>query len=256
MGIIDTHAHLYDKAFDEDRDTIVQNAQQAGVQKIILPNVGEQTLQPMLELEKNYPNYCYAAIGLHPQEVRENYKEQLLFVEKELQNRPYIAIGEIGIDAYWDKTYITQQTTAFVQQVEWALAYQLPIIIHVREAFKEVFAALQPYQKSGLRGVFHSFTGGVAEAEQIIRLGGFKIGINGIATFKNGGVAEVVAQIPIQHIVLETDAPYLAPTPYRGKRNETAYIVQVRNKLSELYQLPYETIDQTTTASAMSLFFQ
>lgn len=255
MGIIDTHAHLYDKAFDEDRDTIIANAQQAGVTKIILPNISEQTLQPMLGLASQYPKYCYPAIGLHPQEVKDDYQQQLLFVKNELKIRPYIAVGEIGIDLYWDKTYLAQQTRVFVQQVEWALEYHLPIIIHVREAFDQVIEALRPYQDTELKGVFHSFTGEISDFERIIQLGDFKIGINGILTFKNSSLAQTLAHIPIEYILLETDAPYLAPTPFRGKRNETAYITQVRDKLAEIYELPDTTIDQITTASATSLFF-
>ncbi len=254
MGIIDTHSHLYSDDFDEDREIVIQRAKQAGVDKIVLPNIDENTLLGMLDMEKKYPSYCYAAIGLHPEGVKENYQEALKFVKRELEMRKYIAIGEIGIDLYWDKTYKDEQIKAFSQQVKWALEYNLPIIIHTRESFEEVMSVLDDFRGKGLKGVFHSFTGTIEQALQIIDFQGFKIGINGIVTFKNSGLDKTVEKIPIEHIIMETDSPYLTPTPYRGKRNESSYVALVRDKLSEIYHLSKEEVDIITTQSAEELF--
>ncbi len=254
MGIIDTHSHLYAEEFNEDRNAVIQRAKKAGVEKIVLPNIDEKTLQGMLDMEEKYPNYCYPAIGLHPEGVNENYKQVLKFVKRELERRKYIAVGEIGIDLYWDKTYKNEQIKAFSQQVEWALEYNLPIIIHTRESFEEVMSVLELFREKGLRGVFHSFTGTIEQALQIIDFQGFKIGINGIVTFKNSGLDKTVEQIPIEHIIIETDSPYLTPTPYRGKRNESSYVALVRDKLSDIYQLSKQQVDTITTQSAKTLF--
>ncbi len=254
MGIIDTHSHLYAEEFNEDRSAVIQRAKEAGVEKIVLPNIDEKTLEGMLDMEEKYPNYCYPAIGLHPEGVNENYEQTLQFVKRELERRKYIAVGEIGIDLYWDKTYKNEQIKAFSQQVEWALEYNLPIIIHIRESFDEVMSVLEPFREKGLRGVFHSFTGTVEQALQIIDFQGFKIGINGIVTFKNSGLDTTLEQIPIEHIIMETDSPYLTPPPYRGKRNESSYVALVRDKLSDIYQLSKEEVDTITTQSAKSLF--
>jgi len=201
-----------------------------------------------------YPGYCFAAIGLHPTSVKADFQQELSMVRAELQFNQYVAVGEIGIDLYWDKTFLDQQIIAFKQQIEWALEFNLPVIIHVRDSFAETMEALAPYKDSGLRGVFHSFTGSVEEAEEIIAFGGFLLGINGIVTFKNSGLAAVVAQIDLKHILLETDSPYLTPAPHRGKRNESAYTTLVAQKLAEVYNCTPEYIDEQTTRNALALF--
>jgi TatD DNase family protein len=252
--MIDTHSHIYSEEFDADRAEVIQRANKAGVTHIILPNCDSSTLPQMLKLENEYPNYCYAAIGLHPTSVKENYLEELAIIELELKRRKWIAIGEIGIDLYWDKTFINEQISAFQQQIEWSLEYKLPVIIHVRDSFRETMNALALYKNSGLKGVFHSFTGSLDEAREIIDFGGFTLGINGIVTFRNSGLAAVVSEIDLKHILLETDSPYLTPAPHRGKRNESAYVSLVCNKLAEIYNLTPKEVDKQTTSNAKSLF--
>ncbi|HEY6913569.1 MAG TPA: TatD family hydrolase [Paludibacter sp.] len=252
--MIDTHSHIYSEEFDTDRAETIQRAKEAGITHIILPNCDSETLPQMLSLEAEYPDYCYAAIGVHPTSVKENYREELALVKSELERRNWIAVGEIGIDLYWDKTFLTEQIAAFQQQIDWALEYDLPVIIHVRNSFDETMEALAPYKNSGLKGVFHSFTGTVEEAREIIEFGGFMLGINGIVTFKNSGLAAVVEQIDLKHILLETDAPYLTPAPHRGKRNESAYTLLVARKLAEVYNCSLEQIVGQTTQNALLLF--
>lgn len=252
--MIDTHSHIYDEAFDADRAEIIERAQTAGVEKIFLPNVDSESLSRMLQLESEYPDFCYAAIGLHPTSVKENYRNELQLVQTELERRKYIAIGEIGIDLYWDKTFYTEQVFVFQQQIEWALKYDLPVIIHVRDSFRETMNALIPFKNKGLKGVFHSFTGDVAMANEILEFGGFLLGVNGIVTFKNSGLSETLGQIDLKNIVLETDAPYLTPVPFRGKRNESAYVKYVCAKLAEIYRLTIGEIDHVTTQNVKSLF--
>lgn len=252
--MIDTHSHIYSEDFDVDRAEAIRRAREVGVKHIILPNVDSETLPQMLALEAEYPGFCHASIGLHPTSVKENYIQELALIESELKRRDWIAIGEIGIDLYWDKTFLSQQIKAFQQQVDWALEYKLPIIIHVRDSFRETMNALAPYKKSGLTGVFHSFTGTLQEAQEIIDFGGFKLGINGIVTFKNSGLAAVVEKIDLKHILLETDSPYLTPAPHRGKRNESAYVSLVCKKLAEVYNCSETEISEQTTLNAKSLF--
>jgi len=252
--MIDTHSHIYSEDFDADRHEVILRAQDIGVKQIILPNCDSGTLPQMLALEAAYPGYCHAAIGLHPTSVKEDYKDELALIKSELVRRDYLAIGEIGIDLYWDKTCIAEQTLVFKQQLEWALEYHLPVIIHVRDSFRESMDALMPYKNSGLTGVFHSFTGTLEEAREIIDFGGFKLGINGIVTFKNSGLAGVVEQIDLTHLLLETDSPYLTPVPYRGKRNESSYVSLVCAKLAAIYDVSVQEIDELTTQNAMQLF--
>lgn len=252
--MIDTHAHIYDQAFDADRTAVVERAIAAGVQKIILPNIDGSTIEGMLALEANYPGICYAAIGLHPTSVKENYQDELALVEAELKRRKYIAVGEIGIDLYWDSTFQKEQIIAFQQQVEWALDYNLPIIIHLRNSHQEVMQALQPYKNKGLKGVFHSFGGSIKEAHDILNFGGFFIGINGVVTFKNANLGDVLKQVELKHLLLETDAPYLTPVPFRGKRNESAYIIHIAQKLAEIYNINIDEVIAQTTQNAQSLF--
>jgi TatD DNase family protein len=252
--MIDTHSHIYSEEFDADRNEVIQRAKDAGVKNIILPNVDSESLPRMLAVEAEYHNYCHAAIGLHPTSVKQNYKKELEIVHSELKRRKYIAIGEIGIDLYWDKTYYNEQIEAFQQQIEWALEYDLPIIIHVRDSYKETMKALEPFRGSKLCGVFHSFTGNIIEALDIINFGGFKLGINGIITFKNSGLPETIKDIDIKNIILETDAPYLTPVPYRGKRNESAYVQYVCLQLSKIYNISVLEVDKITSNNASNLF--
>jgi TatD DNase family protein len=252
--LIDTHSHIYSENFDTDRAETIQRAKEAGVELIILPNCDSGTLPQMLSLESEYQEFCRAAIGLHPTSVCANYLDELALVKSELERREWVAVGEIGIDLYWDKTFLKEQIIAFHQQIDWALEYNLPVIIHVRDSFRETMNALQPYKKTGLRGVFHSFTGSLDEAKEILDFGGFLFGINGIVTFRNSGLAAVVPEIDLKHILLETDSPYLTPAPHRGKRNESAYVRLVASKLAEIYNCTLQKIDDQTTQNAMRLF--
>lgn len=252
--MIDTHSHIYSEEFDSDRIEVIQRAKDIGVQYVILPNVDSETLSRMLQLEAEYPEFCYAAIGLHPTSVKENFEVELALVESELKRRDWIAIGEIGIDLYWDRTFLDNQVKAFQKQIIWALEYKLPVIIHVRNSFKETMDALIPFKNRGLTGVFHSFVGTIEEAQEILAFGGFKLGINGIVTFKNSGLDKVIAQIDLRNILLETDSPYLTPAPHRGKRNESAYTQLVARKLAEVYNCLLAEIDEQTTLNARELF--
>ena len=252
--MIDTHSHIYSEEFDVDRADVIQRAKDAGIQRIILPNCDSITLPQMLALEADYPDYCHATIGLHPTSVKADYKEELALIKSELERRDYLAVGEIGIDLYWDKTLLAEQIIVFRQQIEWALEYHLPAIIHVRDSFRESMNVLASFKNSGLTGVFHSFTGTLAEAQEIIDFGGFKLGINGIVTFKNSGLAAVVEKIDLKHLLLETDSPYLTPAPYRGKRNESAYVSLVCEKLADIYHVSANEIDDATTKNARELF--
>lgn len=220
-----------------------------------MPNVDSESLPRMLETERKFPDACLAAIGLHPTSVKENYQYELALVKSELERRKYIAVGEIGIDLYWDKTFYNEQVTALQTQVQWALDYNLPVIIHVRDSHNETIEALQIFKNKGLKGVFHCFTGGKKEANEIFELGDFLLGIGGVVTFKNSGLAENLKDIPLDKLVLETDAPYLSPTPFRGKRNEPSYTALVRDKLAEVYRVSVEEIDKITTRNAEKLFF-
>ena len=253
--MIDTHSHIYSEEFDADRDEVILRAQHAGVTKIILPNVDSDSLPRLLKLEARYPDYCYAAVGLHPESVKENYQKELDVIREELERRKYIAVGEIGIDLYWDKTYQTEQILAFQTQVEWAIEFNLPVIIHVRNSHNETIQALKPYAGKGLKGIFHCFGGTPEEAAEIFSLGDFKLGIGGVVTFKNSGLAASLMHIPLEKLVLETDSPYLTPAPFRGKRNESAYTVLVAEKLAQVYNLSVGEIDRITTENARKLFF-
>ncbi len=252
--MIDTHSHIYSEEFDADRDEVILRAQHAGVTKIILPNVDSDSLPRLLKLEARYPDYCYAAVGLHPESVKENYQKELDVIREELERRRYIAVGEIGIDLYWDKTYQTEQILAFQTQVEWAIEFNLPVIIHVRNSHNETIQALKPYAGKGLKGIFHCFGGTPEEAAEIFSLGDFKLGIGGVVTFKNSGLATSLMHIPPENLVLETDSPYLTPAPFRGKRNESAYTVLVAEKLAQVYDMSVGEIDRITTENACSVF--
>jgi TatD DNase family protein len=252
--MIDTHSHIYSEEFDTDHFEIIQRAKSVGIQHIILPNVDSESLPRMLKLESEFPGYCHAAIGLHPTSVNENFEAELKIVENELKSRNWIAVGEIGIDLYWDKTYYRQQVIALNQQIEWAIKLNLPVIIHIRDSFDETLQVMAQYQHSGLKGIFHSFTGTCEQAEKLLEYEGFMLGINGVITFKNSGLTTTLEKVPLSRLVLETDAPYLTPVPHRGKRNESSYIRLIAEKLSEIYKVPYYQIENQTTENAMKIF--
>ncbi|MEC7263366.1 MAG: TatD family hydrolase [Bacteroidota bacterium] len=253
MIISDTHTHLYSEAFEEDRDAMMQRALDAGVERFFIPAIDSTYTQSMLDLESNYPQNVFLMMGLHPTHVKENYQEELALVEAWLSKRRFFAVGEIGIDLYWDKTFLKQQQEAFVFQIRLAKKHQLPIVIHCRDAFDEIFEVLEQEKSDDLFGIFHCFTGTLEQAHQAISYN-MKLGIGGVATFKNGKIDQFLHQINLKHIVLETDSPYLAPVPYRGKRNESSYIVQVLEKLSYIYGMPIEEIAAITTENSKHVF--
>ncbi len=253
MQIIDTHTHLYLDQFKKDIDKVISKAKENGVKKFIFPAIDSFHFQDMHDLKNKYPENIYLMSGLHPTHVKENYKEELDFVTKSLKNNNYVAIGEIGIDLYWDKSFLLQQQEALRFQIRLAVKNGLPIVIHCRDAFDEIFEILNEENCETLRGVFHCFTGDLDQAKKAISLG-FLLGIGGVVTFKNGGIDKFLNQIDLKHIVLETDSPYLAPVPFRGKRNESSYIIYVLEKLSELYKIPKEEIASVTTNNAKKMF--
>ena len=253
MQIIDTHTHLYLKQFNDDVDKVIARSINSGIDKFIFPAIDSSYMKEMHDLQNKYPSNIYLMSGLHPVYVKENYKEELDLVVQSLDNHNYVAIGEIGIDLYWDKTFLKQQQEAFEFQIRLAISNDLPIVIHCREGFDEIFEILDAEKCTKLHGVFHCFTGTLDQANRAIRLG-FKLGIGGVVTFKNGGLDKVINQIDLQHLVLETDAPYLSPVPFRGKRNESSYITYVLSKLSELYEISEIEIAKATTKNAIKIF--
>jgi len=253
VQIIDTHTHLYLDQFKEDIDKVISRSKKNGVSKFIFPAIDSSHFENMHKLKNRYPENIYLMTGLHPTDVKENYKEELDFITKTLKNHNYVAIGEIGIDLYWDKSFLKQQQEAFRFQIRLAIKNDLPIVIHCREAFDEIFKILNEENCKTLRGVFHCFTGDLDQAKKAISLG-FLLGIGGVVTFKNGGIDKFLNQIDLKHIVLETDSPYLAPVPFRGKRNESSYIIYVLEKLSELYKVPKEEVASVTTNNAKKMF--
>ncbi len=252
--MIDTHTHLYSSDFDEDRDEVILNAINSGVEKLFLPNIDLESIEGMRALSEKYPNNCFQMMGLHPCSVDANYKEVLSQMKSHLDTQNYIAIGEIGMDLYWDKTLKTEQADALKVQVEWAKEMKLPIVIHVRDAFDELFEVLNPLNDDNLTGVFHCFTGNIDQANTAINYGGFKLGLGGVLTFKNSGLDKVVEQLDMQHFVLETDSPYLAPAPHRGKRNESTYVNLVAEKLAIIKQISLKEVDEITTNNALNVF--
>ena len=253
MNIIDTHAHLYLKQFNEDIDQVIQRANENGVKKFIFPAIDSSHFNNMQSLKNKYPDDIHLMSGLHPTSVKENYKEELEFVVESINKFHFVAIGEIGIDLYWDKTYLKQQQEAFRVQIKLAVEHNLPIVIHCREAFDEIFEILNDENCDKLRGIFHCFTGTFDQAEKAISLG-FLLGIGGVVTFKNGGIDKFLHKIELKNIVLETDSPYLAPAPFRGKRNESSYIIYVLEKLSEIYGISKEKIAEITSKNAEKVF--
>ncbi len=252
MKFIDTHAHIYADKLLENKEDVLERAKNAGIFKILMPNIDRESIPKMLSMHKENPNFCYPMLGLHPVDVKENYQTELEAIFEKFSD-DYIAIGEIGLDLYWDKTTLSNQIEAFKLQIEFALSKNLPISVHVREAFSETLAILEEYRDQNLRGVLHCFTGDTAQAERLISLG-FYLGIGGVLTFKNAGVDKIISKIGMEHLVLETDSPYLAPTPYRGKTNEPSYLINIAQKLAEIKNITIEEVAAQTTANAQKLF--
>lgn len=251
--LVDTHAHLYAKRFDQDREAMLQRAFDAGVEAIYLPNIDGGSIEAMLALEAAYPQQCFAMMGLHPCSVDADYESALALVREWLDRRDFCAVGEIGIDLYWDKTFLRQQQEAFLTQVTWAMERELPVVIHSRESIDLIIELLQEVRDERLRGIFHCFTGDERQARAAIDLG-FYLGIGGVLTFKNSGLDRVLASVDLAHLVLETDAPYLAPAPYRGKRNESAYVRLVAERLATVKELSPEEVAYRTTRNAYAVF--
>lgn len=262
--IIDTHSHLYDKAFSDDIDDVLARSYAAGVSKVFLPNINASTIEQMLALVNGYPGYLYPMLGLHPEDIGDDWRDILAQMEEQLQipNHPFIAVGEVGLDYYWDRSRYNEQQEVFAKQVEWAQKYDLPLMIHTRSAHREMVNVLKthqasPYQtvNSKIHGVFHCFTGTAEEANELLGFDGFMLGIGGVLTFKKSTLPDVLrSTVPLERIVVETDSPYLAPVPYRGQRNESAYITAVVDKLSEIYDIGRDKICEITTQNALQTF--
>ncbi len=251
--MIETHAHIYADQFEKDIDEVLDRGREEGVSKIYMPNIDHTSIDGMMELEEKYPGLCIATMGLHPCSVKGDFQKELYIIEEWLGKREFVAIGEMGTDLYWDKTFINQQVEAFKIQVAWAKQYEKPIIIHCRESLDMTIDLVESLKEDNLTGVFHCFTGSAAQAERIHKLG-FYIGLGGVVTFKNSGMDEVIPELNMDHVVLETDSPYLAPVPYRGKRNEPSYLKMIAQKIADLRQVGVEEIKANTTINANSLF--
>lgn len=251
--LTDTHTHLYSESFDEDRAAMMQRALEAGITRFFIPAIDSNYAQAMFQLEKEYPNKVHLMMGLHPTSVKENYKQELAFVAKQFNERPFIAVGEIGIDLYWDKSTLAIQQEAFKFQIQLAKKYKLPIVIHCRDAFDEVFAVLESEKGEDLFGIFHCFTGTLEQAKQAISYN-MKLGIGGVVTFKNGKIDQFLNQIGIDQIVLETDSPYLSPAPFRGKRNESSYLALINKKVAEVYGISEKEVAVITTETSKKIF--
>jgi len=249
---IDTHAHLYLPEFDHDRDRVIDIAVHKGVKKILLPNIDSSSIGPMNMLASAYPGVCYPMMGLHPTSVKEGYREELGIIESELVKGQYIGVGEIGIDLYWDKQHLREQCLAFSYQLDLSITFNLPVIIHARESFSEIIEILQGYRKKGLKGIFHAFTGTPDIALQVIEMG-FLLGIGGILTYKNSTLPDVIRETNLQHLVLETDSPYLAPVPFRGKRNESGYIPYIAEVIKQIKNVPLDEVAGITTQNVLDL---
>lgn len=251
--MIDTHAHIYAKEFDNDRDEVIKKALQQGVNQILMPNIDLDSIEPMLATEKAYPDICKSMMGLHPCYVDADVKQTLETVYSWFEKHSFIAVGEIGIDLYWDKTFRKEQEYALLTQLEWAKDMKLPVVIHTRDSIDETLELIRPVQDGSLSGVFHCFGGSVEEAKAITDLG-FHLGIGGVSTFKNGGMDKVIPHLDIKDMILETDCPYLAPVPYRGKRNEPSYTELVAKRIAELMEISVTEVDELTTNNARKLF--
>lgn len=253
MILIDTHTHLYSEEFADDIDKVIGRAEEAGVHRFYLPAIDSSATAAMLQLEERYPGKCIAMMGLHPCYVKENYQEELRLAEEWLAKRKFAAVGEIGLDHYWDKTFVKEQEAAFRLQIDWSLQYQLPIVIHTRNAMQETINIVKEYVPKGVRGIFHCFSGSYESAQEIIKAG-FYLGIGGVLTYKKAGLAEVLEKIDLEHLVLETDAPYLTPVPFRGKRNESSYLGYIVENLATVKNVTVEEVAAVTTANAEKIF--
>ena len=253
--MIDTHSHIYGSEFDEDRDLVVERARQAGVEAILLPNINADSVLPMLELCRAYPQFCFPMIGLHPEDVREDYQTRLAEMEDVLEKpHSFLAIGEVGLDFYWDDTFRKQQIEALERQVCWARDYNLPLVIHCRSAHRELVEVMERHRADNLSGIFHCFGGTCEEAAELLSFDGFVLGIGGVLTYKKSTLPEVLKTVPLERVVMETDSPYLAPVPHRGKRNESAYVVYVAQRLAEVFGCDVSVVDNVTTSTAKRLF--
>jgi len=255
MIFADTHNHIYLDSFDEDRDEMIARALKAGVSYFFLPNIDSSSIADLASLIADHPDTCFGMMGLHPTSVKEDYREEMGMIEMELrENRDrYCAVGEIGIDLYWDKTFAKEQEDVFVRQIELALEFKLPVVIHTRNSMDLALAVVETFQGRGLTGIFHCFSGNIMQAERAIKLG-FNLGIGGVVTFRNSGLQQVVEAVELEYLLLETDAPFLAPVPFRGQRNEPAYIPYMAEKIAELKKTPVETVAEVTTRSALEMF--
>ena len=251
--IVDTHTHIFVSEFDNDREEVIRRAKNIGIEKFVLPNIDKDSITPLKQCVKDYPEEMLPLMGLHPTSVKEDYKEQLEVINQELNHGTYYGIGEIGIDLYWDKSYLKQQQDAFQTQLQWAKKLKLPVSIHIRNAFDEVFEIVEQEKSPDLLGIFHCFTGSLEQARRAIDLN-FYLGIGGVVTFKNGKIDKFLNQVPPQHLVVETDAPWLAPTPYRGKRNEPAYIQNILEKLAEIYQMKGNELECILYHNSLDIF--
>jgi len=255
MQFIDTHTHLFSTQFSEDVDAVIERALAQKVEQFYLPNVDKESVKQMYHLADKYPQQCIPMIGLHPCSVKDDYEAQLAMFKAELESgRAFAGIGEMGLDYHWDLTFKQEQHAALRTQIEWAKEYQLPVILHTRESFEDTLSIIAEMNDERLTGVFHCFTGSVEDAEKIAALGGFYLGIGGVVTFKNGGVDKTVAQLPMEYLVLETDSPYLAPTPHRGTRNESMHIPAIAQKIADVKEISLEKVAEITTQNALQLF--
>lgn len=255
MRLIDTHSHLFLEEFSTDLPQVIERARAAGITHIFMPNIDSTTIDAMVSVCNTYKGYCFPMIGLHPTSVNADYIKELEVVARELESsKNYVAIGEIGMDLYWDNTFLKEQQFALDKQIGLALEYNLPVVIHSRDAFEYIYKVLEPYKKCALKGILHSFTGSAEEAARILEFPGFSIGINGVVTFKKSHLPEVLSEIPIERIVLETDSPYLTPVPNRGKRNESAYVKYTLMKVAEIYQISPENVGEITSENALKVF--
>ncbi|HWZ15550.1 MAG TPA: TatD family hydrolase [Mucilaginibacter sp.] len=253
MVLTDTHTHLYYETDDIKRAELIARCKENGVTRLFLPNVDASSLPLVSSLVRSFPNMCFPMLGLHPCSVKADWQAELATVKADIGNHKAVAIGEIGIDLYWDKTLLKEQTEAFRQQIAWAKALKLPIVIHCRDAFNEVFEVLESENDEYLRGIFHCFTGTLEQANKVTDLG-FYLGIGGVVTYKNAGLDKIVTEIGLEHIVLETDSPYLTPVPHRGKPNESSYLLYVAQKVAELHQTDLETVANVTTENSKRVF--
>lgn len=255
MRLIDTHSHLFLEEFSTDLPQVIERARAVGITHIFMPNIDSTTIDAMVSVCNTYKGYCFPMIGLHPTSVNADYMKELEVVARELESsNSYVAIGEIGMDLYWDNTFLKEQQFALDKQIGLALEYNLPVVIHSRDAFEYIYKVLEPYKKCALKGILHSFTGSAEEAARILEFPGFSIGINGVVTFKKSHLPEVLSEIPIERVVLETDSPYLTPVPNRGKRNESAYVKYTLMKVAEIYQISPENVGEITSENALKVF--